>query len=133
MILAIEQVKRWKFPNVMLFRSLGRSRCCLQVALPVSNPVGGSAPLRPLALAHVLSQKYAKPMEVENIQSSTGTREEPDGFVLGQLGLVPIVEANDIDLTRAPSRTFVRFVSKPAREGPELDALKAGICPRFSG
>ena len=67
------------------------------VALPVFTPVGGGASG---ALTHVWSQKYVKPMKVENLKSSTGTREELDDFMRD---LIPIVEANDIDPARVSS------------------------------
>ena len=49
-----------------------------------------------------------KPMKVENIKSSTGTREELDDFVLS---LIPIVEANDITVSRTPSQILGRFAA----------------------
>ena len=69
-------------------------------------------------------------MKVENSQSSTGTRVELDAFMLG---LVPIIEANDMDLTRASSGAFGRFAGKPVGEGPELDALKALMSKQLIG
>ena len=68
-------------------------------------------------------------MKVENIKSATGTIEELDDFVLS---LIPIVEANDITVSRTPSQIFGRFAATPVGEGPALDALKAGMCAQFS-
>ncbi len=48
-------------------------------------------------------------------------------------GLIPIVEANGIDPARASSMAIGRFAGKLVSEGPELDALKAVMCPKFSG
>ena len=100
------------------------------MALPVFTPVGGGASIPHGALTHVWSQKSVKPMEVENLKSSTGSREELDRFVRD---LIPIVEANDIDPARVSSGAIGRFAGKPVCEGPELDALKAVMCPKFSG
>ncbi len=49
-------------------------------------------------------------MQVGNIKSSTGTREELDAFVLG---LIPIVEANEIESARVLSKAIGRFAGKP--------------------
>ena len=68
-------------------------------------------------------------MQVENLKSSTGTREELDRFVLS---LIPVVEANDTTVSRTPSQIFGRFAATPVGEGPALDALKAGMCAQFS-
>ena len=98
--------------------------------LPVFTRVGGGAPPQPLALTHVWSQKFVKPMKVADPHSSTGSREELDSFVQG---LIPIVEANDIDPARVSSMAIGRFAGNRVSDVPELDALKAAICPKFSG
>ena len=68
-------------------------------------------------------------MKVENIKSATETIEELDDFVLS---LIPIVEANDVTVSRTPSQIFGRFAANPVGEGHALDALKAGMCAQFS-
>jgi hypothetical protein len=127
-ILTADQVEKWKIPEGHAIQIVQQILLLFApVALPVFTPVGGGASG---ALTHVWSQKYVKPMKVENLKSSTGTREELDDFVRD---LIPIVEANDIDPARVSSGAIGRFAGKPVCEGPELAALKAVMCPKFSG
>ena len=130
-ILTADQVEKWKIPEGHAIQIVQQILLLFApVALPVFTPVGGGASIPHGALTHVWSQKSVKPMEVENLKSSTGSREELDRFVRD---LIPIVEANDIDPARVSSGAIGRFAGKPVCEGPELDALKAVMCPKFSG
>ena len=52
--------------------------------------------------------------------------------MLSLISLIPIVEANDITVSRTPSQILGRFAANPVGEGPALDALKAGMCAQFS-
>ena len=129
--LTADQVEKWRIPVGHAIQIVQQILLLFApVVLPVFTPVGGGAPPQPLALTHVWSQKFVKPLKVADPQSSTGSREELDRFVQD---LIPIVEANDIDPGRVSSMVIGRFAGKPLSEGPELDALKAVICPKFSG
>ena len=88
-ILSADQVEKWKIPEghaIMIVQQI--LLLFAPVALPVFTPVGGGASVPHGALTHVWSQKSVKPMEVENIKSLTGSREELDRFVRD---LIPVL------------------------------------------
>ena len=83
-ILTADQVEKWKIPEGHAIQIVQQILLLFApVALPVFTPVGGGASIPHGALTHVWSQKSVKPMKVENLNSSTGTREELDAFMLG--------------------------------------------------
>ena len=70
-ILTADQVEKWRIPEGHAIQIVQQTLLLFApVVLPVFTPVGGGAPPQPLALTHVWSQKFVKPLKVADPQSS---------------------------------------------------------------